>query len=121
MYVCGLHIVHCKSSGEIMQAILDRFDTDVEFNFEERYLDDFLNLFSQALFKLNMFLSSNNQDARFLQGQEGLKNGWEYLNNFADDSGEYRGATGFSWFSYEKQGGYRQNPQFLFGTAYQFL
>ena len=121
MYICGEKIVKGRSSAEITQEVLDSFDLADELNFEVRYLNDMLNLFLQTLFKLNIFLSSNNQETTFLQGQERLRNGWEYLNRFTDDSGEYRKATGFSYFCYEKQGGYIKNPQFLFGTAYQFL
>jgi hypothetical protein len=121
MYICGEMIIKCKSRIKITQDVIDKFDIENEINFEDRYLVDLLNLFLKTLFKLAVFLSSNNQDVEFLQGQERLQNGWQYLNRFADDSGIYRGATGFSCFSYEKQGGYRQNPQFLFGTAYQFL
>lgn len=121
MYICGEKIVKGRPSSEIIQYVLDSFNIETELNFEERYLDDLLNIFLQTLFKLNAFLSSNNQDVEFLKGQERVKNGWHYLNDFKDDSGIYRGAAGFSVFSYEKQGGYSQNPQFMFGTAYQFL
>jgi hypothetical protein len=73
------------------------------------------------VFKLIAFFSFCNQDTDFLKGSQGMYNAWVYLDNFKDDSVEYKGATGFSVYSYEKQGGYRVNPQFLFGTAYQFL
>jgi hypothetical protein len=121
MYVCGEKLVKGTPNKEIIQEILNSFDPDCQCNFEERYIKGILNLFLQTLFKLMSFLAGNNQDVEFLKGQERLKDCWHYLDSFTDDSGMYKGAVGLSGFSYEKQGGYRKNPQFMFGTAYQFL
>jgi len=50
-----------------------------------------------------------------------VHDGWNWLTNFQDDSGMYRGAVGFSRLYYEKKEGYLNNALFFFGTAYQFL
>jgi hypothetical protein len=121
MDICGKSLEDDKSKKQIADEVLFQFDPDNDYNFEERYINHFLDLFQQTIFKLGIFLSSLNQNTDFLKGWEGLKAGWHYLNTFKDDSGIYTGAIGFSLFIYEKLGGYARNPQFLFGTAYQFL
>jgi hypothetical protein len=121
MVLCGEILQNEKSKEQVTDEVVFAFEPDDQINFEERYICHFLNLFEQTILKLRGFLSSLNQDVVFLNGREGLKAGWQYLNNFSDDSGLYTGATGFSLFIYEKLGGYARNPQFLFGTAYQFL
>ena len=121
MQVCHRVLKPETPAEDIVQEIMDSFDPEYNFNYEVRYLPDVLDLFEQTIFKLRQFLNSQNQDITFLLGKEMLVNGWRYLSDFSDDSGLYRSATGFSRFSYEKQGGYHRNPRFLFGTAYQFL
>ena len=120
MLIIGSKLVKCKSNKEIADKVCNSFDINLNFNFEERYINYWLRLFRQTLFKLIVFLESFNQDTSFLKGNKAMYNAWNYLDNFFDDSGEYNGASGFSIYSYEKQGCYKGNPQFLFGTAYQF-
>ena len=121
MAICRKALTEKKDSGKIADEIVYSFEPDDNINFEERYIQRFLKLFRQTCLKLFIFLNKNNQEAGFLLGREGLKEGWLYLANFHDDSGSYKGAVGFSLFYYEKEGGYIRNTRFLFGTAYQFI
>jgi hypothetical protein len=121
MYIWKNKLIKNKSKSKITDEVTGSFDIDKELNYEERYVDRSLSLFRQTVIKIIDFLTRNNQNIKFLKGKERLKETWIYLASFKDDSGKYTGASGFSFYSYEKQGGYRTNPQFLFGTAYQFL
>jgi len=121
MYIWRNKLIKNKSKSEIADDVTGSFAIDNELNYEERYVDQSLRLFIQTVSKLMDFLNRNNQNIDFLKGKEKLKEAWIYLDTFKDDSGLYNGASGFSFYSYEKQGGYRTNPQFLVGTAYQFL
>jgi hypothetical protein len=121
MYIWKNKLIKNKSKSKIADDVTGSFDIDNELNYEERYVDQSIRLFIQTVGKLLDFLNRNNQNSDFLKGEEKLKEAWLYLASFKDDSGIYIGASGFSFYSYEKQGGYRTNPQFMFGTAYQFL
>lgn len=120
MVICGKALSEEKDFGEIADEVIFSFEPDDNINFEERYIQRFLTLFRQTCLKLFVFLSKNNQEAGFLLGREGLKEGWQFLVNFCDDSESYRGSVGLSLFYYMKEGEYIENAQFLFGTAYQF-
>ncbi len=120
MFLCGRVINEETSLTCLADDIYNSFDLDV-INFEERYIKRLMALFRQTIFKLKLFLSQNNQDQTFLAGQEGIKAGWHHLYDFRDDSGQYTGALGFSKFYHEKQVISTPGPQFLFGTASQFL
>jgi hypothetical protein len=121
MYIWRNKLIKNKSKSKIADEITGSFSLDKELNYEERYVDQSLSFFRQTVSKLRDFLNRNSQNIDFLKGKEKLKEAWLYLATFKDDSGIYSGASGFSFYSYEKQGGYRTNPQFMFGTAYQFL
>jgi len=121
MKIIGNKLVKGKSKKEIADDVYNSFDIDSNFNFEERYIDYWIKLFRQAVLKLMIFLDKNNQDTDFLKGNKSMHKALVYLNEFTDDTKRFRNATGFSVYYYQKQGGYRENPQFLFGTAYQFL
>ena len=120
MQIIGNKLVKCKSNKEIADEVFNSFDVNLNFNFEERYINYWIQLFRQTVLKLITFLEAFNQSTGFLKGDRAMYKAWIYLDRFSDDSGAYMGAAGFSVYSYEKQGGYRENPQFLFGTAYQF-
>lgn len=121
MYIWKNKLIRNKTTSEIADNVTGSFDIDNELNYEERYVKQSLRLFIQTVGKLQDFLIRNNQNIDFLKGKEKLKEAWMYLAAFKDDSGIYCGASGFSFYSFEKQGGYHTNPQFMFGTAYQFL
>lgn len=121
MYIWKNKLIKNRSKAAIADDVVCCIDTDIELNYEERYVDRSLCLLRQTVHKLTDFLDRNGRDTGFLKGKERFKQALLYLDAFADDSGTYRGAAGFSFYSYEKQGGYRTNPQFMFGTAYQFL
>lgn len=121
MQVIGKKLIQGKTNKKIADEISYAFDPDTLFNFEERYVNYWIQFFRQTVLKLIAFLSSFNQDTSFLKGSDSMYNAWVYLDRFVNDSDGYAGATGFCQYFYEKQGGYRENPQFLFGTAYQFL
>ena len=120
MYIWRNKLIKNKSKSTISDEVTGSFKIDKELNYEERYIDRSLSLFRQTVSKIIDFLNRNNQDIIFLKGKEKLEEAWLFLATFKDDSGIYSGAPGFSIYSYEKQGGYRTNPQFMFGTAYQF-
>ena len=118
MIIIGNKLIKGRSKKEIADYVYNCFDSN--FNFEERYLDYWFQLFWQTILKLKTFLDKNNQDTDYLKGGTGMSKAWVYLNEFTDDTKEFKNATGFSQYYYRKEGGYRENPQFLFGTAYQF-
>lgn len=120
MYIWRNKLIKNKSKSTISDEVTGSFKIDKELNYEERYIDRSLSLFRQTVSKIIDFLNRNNQDIIFLKGKEKLEEAWLFLATFKDDSGIYSGASGFSIYSYEKQGGYCTNPQFMFGTAYQF-